>query len=183
MIIENTKISDVKVIQSEPFSDERGFLNRIFCQEELHAVRPDIIIKQINHSMTALKGTVRGLHFQYPPHAELKIVRCVKGSIFDVAVDLRKDSSTFLQWYGEVLSADNMKALLIPEGFAHGFQSLEDKIEMIYMHTESYCKESEGSFRFDDPKININWPLIISQVSQKDLSAPFVLNNYEGVSL
>jgi dTDP-4-dehydrorhamnose 3,5-epimerase len=181
MIIENTKICDVKVIRSEPFSDERGFLNRIFCQEELHTIRPDMVIEQINHSMTVLKGTVRGLHFQYPPHAELKIVRCVRGRIFDVAVDLRKDSPTFLQWHGEVLSEDNMKALVIPEGFAHGFQSLEDKVEMIYLHTESYSKEAEGGLRYDDPKINIHWPLEVSFVSKKDLDVPFISDNYEGV--
>lgn len=181
MIIENTKISDIKVIKSEPFSDERGFFNRIFCQQELHAIRQNMIIEQINHSMTTLKGTVRGMHFQYPPHAELKIVRCVKGSIFDVAVDLRKNSPTFLKWHGETLSADNMKALVIPEGFAHGFQSLEDNVEMMYLHTKSYCKEAEGTLRYDDPILDIEWPLQVFYVSEKDMDASFISNNYEGV--
>jgi dTDP-4-dehydrorhamnose 3,5-epimerase len=181
MIIEHTKLDGVKVIQSEPFRDERGFFNRIFCRKELVAIRPDIIIAQINHSMTALKGTVRGMHFQYPPHAEMKIVRCIKGSIFDVAVDLRKDSSTFLQWHGEILSADNMKALVVPEGCAHGFQSLEDAIEMIYLHTEDYCKTSEGTLRYDDPTVNIQWPLQASYISAKDLSPSFLSTNYGGI--
>jgi dTDP-4-dehydrorhamnose 3,5-epimerase len=181
MIIEDTKITNVKIIHSEPFSDERGFINRIFCQNELNSIQKNMIIKQINHSMTIFKGTVRGLHFQYPPHAELKIIRCMKGSIFDVAVDLRKDSPTFLEWHGELLSADNMKALVIPEGFAHGFQSLDDNIEMLYIHTQSYCKEAEGSLRYDDSKIDIKWPIKVSNISKKDLSAPFVPSNYRGV--
>ncbi|MDR2408912.1 MAG: dTDP-4-dehydrorhamnose 3,5-epimerase [Bacteroidales bacterium] len=183
MIITDTKIDGVKVIQSEPFRDERGFFNRIFCREELSAIRPNMIIEQINHSMTALKGTVRGMHFQYPPHAEMKIVRCVKGSIFDVAVDLRKDSPTFLQWYGEILSSDNMKALVVPEGCAHGFQSLEDMIEMIYLHTKAYCKEAECTLCYDDPKIAVQWSLPVEHVSEKDASSSFILNNYKGILL
>jgi dTDP-4-dehydrorhamnose 3,5-epimerase len=176
MIVENTKIEGVKVIQSEPFRDERGFFNRIFCREELAVIRPDIVIAQMNHSATSLKGTVRGMHFQHPPHAEMKIVRCVKGCIFDVAVDLRKDSPTFLQWHGEILSADNMKALVVPEGCAHGFQSLEDRVEMIYLHTKAYCKEAESTLRYDDPEVAIQWPLQISSVSEKDASASFISN-------
>jgi dTDP-4-dehydrorhamnose 3,5-epimerase len=183
MIITNTKIDGVKVIQSEPFRDERGFFNRIFCQKELAAIRPNMVIAQVNHSMTALKGTVRGMHFQYPPHAEMKIVRCVKGAIFDVAVDLRKNSPTFLQWYGEILSSDNMTALVIPEGCAHGFQSLENRIEMIYLHTEAYCKEAECTLRYDDPGVDIQWPFPVEHVSEKDASASFMLDNYGGILL
>ena len=168
MILEQTKIVDVLLIHSEPFKDERGFFNRIFCQKELEAIQPNIVIAQINHSMTKTKGTIRGMHFQYPPHAEMKIVRCVKGGIFDVAVDLRKDSPTFLQWHGEVLSAENMKAMVIPEGCAHGFQSLEDDIQMVYMSTTPYCGEAENGAFYDDPKIGIRWPLPVTIVSDKD---------------
>jgi dTDP-4-dehydrorhamnose 3,5-epimerase len=168
MKIAQTKITDVAVIHSEPFKDERGFFNRIFCQKELEIIKPGIVIAQINHSMTKAKGTIRGIHFQNPPHAEMKIVRCVKGSIFDVAVDLRKDSPTFLQWHGEVLSAENMKALVIPEGCAHGFQSLEDDIEMVYISTSPFCREAEGGIRFDDQKIGIQWPLPVTIISEKD---------------
>ncbi|MDR3063437.1 MAG: dTDP-4-dehydrorhamnose 3,5-epimerase [Methanobrevibacter sp.] len=181
MIIENTEIDGVNIINSEPFCDNRGFFNRIFCQEELREIRPNMVIEQMNHSMTRLKGTVRGLHFQYPPHAELKIVRCVKGSIFDVAVDLRKNSPTFLKWHGEILSAENMKAFVLPEGCAHGFQALEDDIEMIYLHTESHFKESDGRLRYDDPKINIKWPIKVTIVSEKDMSPAFIKNDYGGV--
>ena len=168
MKLEQTKITGVVVIHSEPFEDERGFFNRIFCQKELGVIRPDIKIAQINHSMTKTKGTIRGMHFQHSPHAEMKIVRCVKGSIFDVSVDLRRDSPTFLQWHGEILSAENMKALVVPEGCAHGFQSLEDDIEMVYLSTAPYCKEAEGGIRFDDPKINVKWQLPVTVISEKD---------------
>ena len=168
MLIEKTPIDGVKIINSEPFMDNRGFFNRIFCQKELENIRPGIIIAQINHSMTKTKGSIRGMHFQYPPHAEMKIVRCIKGSIFDVAVDLRKDSPTFLQWHGEILSAENTKALVVPEGCAHGFQSLEDDIEMIYMSTAPYNKEAECGLRFDDPNMEIQWPLDITVISEKD---------------
>ena len=170
MIITNTKINGVKIITSEPFEDERGFFNRIFCQKELEIIRPNIIIAQINHSMTKTKGTIRGLHFQHPPHAEMKIVRCIIGSIFDVAVDIRTDSPTFLQWHGEILSAENMKALVIPEGCAHGFQTLEDDIEMVYMSTAHYCKEAEDGIRFNEPKVGIQWSLPITVISEKDMT-------------
>jgi dTDP-4-dehydrorhamnose 3,5-epimerase len=182
MKIQNTKIDGVKVICSDPFRDERGFFNRIFCQKELEAVRPGIVIAQINHSMTKLKGTIRGMHFQYPPHAEMKIVRCIKGSIFDVAVDLRKGSPTFLQWHGEVLSADNMKALVIPEGCAHGVQSLEDDIEMVYMSTAFFCKEAESAIRYNDPKVNIQWPVAITVVSEQDAAHKFI-DAWRGIEL
>jgi dTDP-4-dehydrorhamnose 3,5-epimerase len=181
MIIENTKIDSVKLIISKPFRDDRGFFNRIFCQNELEAIRPNIVIAQINHSMTKVKGTVRGMHFQYPPHMEMKVVRCIQGSIFDVAVDLRKNSPTFLQWYGEILSAENMKALVVPEGCAHGFQAMEDDVEMIYLHTKAYNKESEGTIRHDEPKVNIRWPCPLTTISEKDMSSSFITDDFRGI--
>ena len=168
MKIEQTKIAGLVVINSEPFKDNRGFFNRIFCRKELETIRPNIVIAQINHSMTKTKGTIRGMHFQYPPYSEMKIIRCTKGSVFDVAVDLREDSPTFLQWYGEILSAENMKMLVVPEGCAHGFQSLEDDIETIYMSTSPYYREAESGVRYNDPKVRIQWPLPISIISDKD---------------
>jgi dTDP-4-dehydrorhamnose 3,5-epimerase len=181
MTIENTKISGVKVILSEPFRDERGFFSRIFCQQELEVIRSDIVIAQINHSMTKVKGTIRGMHFQYPPHAEMKIVRCIRGSAFDVAVDLRKNSSTFLQWHGEMLSAENMKALVVPEGCAHGFQSLEDNVEMIYLSTAFYCKKAENGIRYNDRKVNIKWAYPAVNVSEKDISHSFIADDFKGI--
>jgi dTDP-4-dehydrorhamnose 3,5-epimerase len=181
MTVENTGIKDVNVVLSEPFKDNRGFLNRIFCQKELENIRPNIIIAQVNHTMTKVKGTIRGMHFQYPPHAEMKIVYCVRGSIFDVAVDLRKDSPTFLQWHGEILSAENMKALVVPEGCAHGFQSLEDNIEMVYFVTSFYCKDAEDGVRHDDPKIGIKWPCPVVKVSERDMLHSFITNDFRGI--
>jgi dTDP-4-dehydrorhamnose 3,5-epimerase len=181
MIIEDTKIDGVKIILPEPFHDNRGFFNRIFCRKELEVVRPDMIVAQVNHSMTKVKGTIRGMHFQYPPYAEMKIVRCIRGSILDVAVDLRKKSPTFLQWYGEILSAENMKALVVPEGCAHGFQSLEDDIEMVYLSTAFYCKEFENTIRYDEPKVNIKWPYPAVNVSEKDMSCFFITDDFEGI--
>ena len=168
MKIEKTSISGVFILFSEPFKDGRGFFNRIFCRKELEVIRPGIVIAQINYSMTKVKGAIRGMHLQYPPHAEMKIVRCVKGSIFDVAVDLRKDSPTFLQWHGEVLSAENMNALVIPEGCAHGFQSLENDTEIIYMSTSPYCKEAEWGIRYNESKVEIQWLLPATVLSKKD---------------
>jgi dTDP-4-dehydrorhamnose 3,5-epimerase len=181
MKIEQTIIEGIVVIHSEPFKDERGFFNRIFCQKELEAIQPNIVIAQISYSMTKTKGTIRGMHFQYPPYCEMKIVRCVKGVIFDVAVDLRRNSPTFLQWHGEILSAENMKALVIPEGCAHGFQSLEDNIEMIYISTSLYCKEAENGIRFDDSKVDIQWPMNRTVISERDISYSFLSDNYEGI--
>lgn len=181
MIIENTSLKDLKIITSEPFYDERGYFGRVFCQKELAEIKENIIIEQINHSLTKQKGTIRGMHFQYPPHAEMKIIRCTKGSIFDVAVDLRKNSPTFLKWHGEILSAENMKSIVIPEGFAHGFQTLEDDCEMVYLHTKAYCKEAEGALRFDEPLLNISWPLSLTAISERDLSHNYVDEKFEGI--
>jgi dTDP-4-dehydrorhamnose 3,5-epimerase len=183
MIIENTKIEGVKVILSQPFKDNRGFLNRIFCQNELAAIKPNLVIAQANHSLTALQGTVRGMHFQKPPHAEMKIVRCLKGAVLDVAVDLRENSPTFLKWHAEILSAENMKALVVPEGFAHGFQALENNIELLYLATMFYSKNDEGTVRYDDPKVAIQWTLPVVHVSEKDASAPLLTENFKGLKL
>jgi dTDP-4-dehydrorhamnose 3,5-epimerase len=183
MKIQNTFISGVKVIQSEPFKDERGYFARIFCRAELETIRKGIVIEQMNLSMTKKRGTIRGMHLQNPPYTEMKIVRCLKGSIFDVAVDLRKNSPTFLQYYAEILTAEDMNALVIPEGCAHGFQALENDIEMLYLHTNSYCKNAEETIRYDEPKVNIQWKLPAENISAKDLSAQYLTDNYKGIIL
>jgi dTDP-4-dehydrorhamnose 3,5-epimerase len=179
MDITHTKIQGVNVIHFPPYQDERGFFNRVFDMKLLGG----IVIEQINHSMTRKKGTVRGVHFQYPPHAEMKIVRCIKGGIFDVVVDLRKNSPTFLQWHGEILSAENMNSLVTPEGCAHGFQALDDNIEMLYLHTKAYCKEAEETVHFDDPKVGIKWQLPITYISEKDNAAKFLTEDWKGIEL
>lgn len=181
MILEDSGIEGVKIITTEPFCDERGEFSRIFCQKEMFSISENLIIRQINHSKTNKKGTIRGLHFQYHPHSEIKIVRCTKGKIFDVAVDLRKESKTFLKWHAEILSAENQKMLVVPQGFAHGFQTLEDDSEIIYFNTEFYNKELEGALRYDDPKINIQWPEKVTVLSDKDSSHPYLDEKFMGI--
>ncbi|MGB6115236.1 MAG: dTDP-4-dehydrorhamnose 3,5-epimerase family protein [Comamonas sp.] len=148
--------------------DERGWLERMFCAEELRAAGWTSGIAQINRTLTLNRGTVRGMHFQNAPHQEAKLVSCLAGEVFDVAVDLRKNSETYMQWHGERLSADNAESLLIPEGFAHGFQTLSDKVEMLYFHSTAYAPQAEDGLRPDDPALAIAWPLPISEISARD---------------
>ena len=176
-----TPIPDLYIIVPEPFKDERGKFSRIYCFNELKEIRNDKTLVQINHSLTKQKGAIRGMHFQYPPRAEIKIIKCIKGSVFDVAIDLRKGSPTILKWYGEILSAENMKALYVPEGFAHGFQTLEENCELLYFHTEFYSPIDEGAVKFDDPMIGIEWPLEISEISDKDKKHKLLNEDFKGV--
>ncbi|MFX1590950.1 MAG: dTDP-4-dehydrorhamnose 3,5-epimerase family protein [Promethearchaeota archaeon] len=140
-------------------------------------------IVQINNSVTKLKGSVRGMHFQYPPKAEIKIIKCIKGKVFDVAVDIRKNSTTFLEWHGEVLTEDNFIMLYIPQGFAHGFQTLEDNTELLYLHTEFYSPEFEGGLLYNDPILNITWPLDVADISQRDMKHPLLTDEFKGVEV
>ncbi|MEQ9237462.1 dTDP-4-dehydrorhamnose 3,5-epimerase [Coleofasciculus chthonoplastes] len=175
-----TSLSGLLVAKRQANSDHRGEFSRMYCIDELSRVGFGKTIVQINHSLTRSKGTVRGLHFQYPPYAEAKIVSCLQGEVFDVAVDLRKGSPTFVHWYGEVLSADNYKSLCIPEGFAHGFQTLTDDCELLYLHTSSYQPEFEGGLHVQDPDLNIAWPLPIMELSQRDRAHPFIHDSQFG---
>lgn len=150
--------------------DERGEFTRLLCLNELAAIGHLKPIVQVNQSITHASGTVRGMHFQNAPRAETKIVTCLRGKVFDVLVDLRKKSPTFLRWQAIVLSAQNRKMVYIPEGFAHGFQALENESELIYFHTEFYTPEAEGGVRYDDAALQIAWPLQAINVSQRDLS-------------
>jgi dTDP-4-dehydrorhamnose 3,5-epimerase len=124
---------------------------------------------------------VRGLHFQYHPHAEMKLIRCLRGRVFDVAVDLRKNSPTFLEWHAEELSGENQRMIVIPEGFAHGFQVLETDSELLYLHTATYQKGSEGAVRYNDPLIGIHWPLPVTDVSARDQNHPFLDHSFHGI--
>jgi dTDP-4-dehydrorhamnose 3,5-epimerase len=152
--------------------DERGFFSRVFCAEELTNAGFDLPVAQVNHALTRRRGAVRGLHFQFPPHAEIKLVSCLRGEVFDVAVDLRRDSPTFLQWHGEILSHENMRSLLIPEGFAHGFQTLVDDCELLYCHSRPYVAAAEGAINPLDPAVAIAWPLPFTDVSVRDRAHP-----------
>ena len=183
MNIEETQIKGLYSIELTPFRDERGFFVRHFCANEFNQIDKNFKIEQINHSMTQTKGTIRGMHFQYSPHAETKVVRCLKGSIFDVAVDIRHNSPTFLQWYGEVLSEENMKMLFIPKGFAHGFQALEDNSEIMYLVDEFYSKESESGIKYNDPRIGIKWKMENIFTSEKDKQIEALNDSFTGVKL
>jgi len=182
MIIKATSMQDAFIIEPEPISDSRGFFNRVFCQHELQGILQGEIIAQINHSATRKKGSLRGMHFQYPPKAETKIVKCLRGSLFDVMVDLRQGSPTFLRWYGEILTAENMKMLYIPKGFAHGFQTLVNNSEILYLTTEFYCPEHEGTIPYNEPSIKISWPLEVANISEKDRNSPLLSPDFTGIS-
>lgn len=170
------------VIETEPDMDERGLFARIFCQNEFAKIGFSEQIVQINHSVTKQKGSIRGLHYQVPPAAETKIIRCVQGSVFDVMVDLREGSPTFMKWHAEELSQYNMRMVLIPEGFAHGFQTQTDNVELIYHHSQFYSPEHERGLRFNDPALAINWPLPPRVISAKDLSYPLIENDFRMVN-
>ena len=176
-----TKLKGSYIIETIPLKDSRGYFERMFCEEMFQKVGLKKRIVQINHSLTLKKGTVRGLHFQKPPYAEIKIIKCIKGSVFDIIVDIRKDSKTFLKWTSVELKPENNKMIFIPEGFAHGFQTLEENAELLYFHTEFYEKEAEGGLSILDKKIDIQLPLPISEQSQKDKSHKFIESNFKGL--
>jgi dTDP-4-dehydrorhamnose 3,5-epimerase len=178
----DTPLPGLRVLQRKPIGDSRGYLERLFCSEELQALAPGRHIAQINHTLTANPGTVRGMHFQRPPHAETKFVSCLRGEVFDVAVDLRHNSPTFLRWHAELLSADNHKTLVIPEGFAHGFQTLTDNCEMLYFHTAAYQPGAEGGLNAQDPRLAITWPLPVVELSQRDAAHPLLSDDFTGVA-
>ncbi|MFX1308512.1 MAG: dTDP-4-dehydrorhamnose 3,5-epimerase [Promethearchaeota archaeon] len=178
-----TKIEGLYVIEPEPFEDDRGKFYRVFCKNELEEINHTKEIVNINFSLTKKKGTIRGMHFQYPPKAEIKIIKCISGSAYDVAIDLRKNSPSFLQWHSEVLSDKNMKLLYIPEGFAHGFQTLEKDSTICYFVTEFYYPEYEGGIVYNDPKINVKWPLEVTNISDKDREIKQLDDDFRGIEL
>ena len=183
MIIQPTPMADLVVAESKAFKDERGAFARLYCEQELSPVIGQRKIVQINHSWTEAVGAVRGLHFQHAPHAEMKLVRCLKGKVWDVAVDLRPQSSSYKRWYAQVLSAQNAHMMVIPEGFAHGFQALEAGSELLYLHTAFYKPESEGGVRHDDPALGINWPLPVTDISARDSCHAYIDTSFRGVVL
>ncbi len=181
--VTNLTLAGLKLVERQRLGDARGFLSRLFCTEELGAAGWNRPIVQINHTYTARCGTLRGMHFQYPPHAEMKLVSCIRGEVWDVAIDLRAGSRTFLQWHAERLSADNGHALLIPEGFAHGFQALSDDVELLYCHSAAYSAEAEAGLNPTDPKLAITWPLQITELSSRDAQHPMLNEQFAGVAL
>lgn len=168
MIFTETKLAGAFVIDIERKEDSRGFFARVFCQREFeaHGLKP--VIAQANVAFNRVKGTLRGMHFQFPPVAETKLVRCTRGAILDVIVDLRPESPTFLDHIAVELSEENSRALYVPERFAHGYQVLRDSTETSYQVGEFYAPGCEGGLLYDDPRLGLNWPLPVSEISEKD---------------
>jgi len=183
MIFHKTALQDAYLIELTPFQDDRGMFVRTFCKQEFAQIGHTKEFVQLNHSRTLQSGTIRGLHYQRAPHAEIKLIRCIRGSVYDVIIDLRIHSPTFLQHIGVELSELNMQMIYVPEGFAHGFQTLEDNTELIYHHTAYYAPHSEGGVRFNDPQFQINWPLPPSVMTEKDLNHPLITHSFEGIAI
>lgn len=176
-----TSLQDSFVIDLNVFKDERGWFARTYCKDEFAQIGHSAEWVQMNHSFTTMKGTIRGMHFQLPPFEEIKMVRCISGAVYDVIIDLRKDSETFLQYFGTELSAENRKMLYIPKGFAHGFQTLSENAELIYHHSQFYKPGVESGIRYDDPAIGIQWPLQAVNVSERDLNHSLIDKNFKGI--
>ena len=176
-------LKGLKIIERQHLLDSRGFLSRLFCSIELAAAGWHLPVVQINHTFTARRGTVRGMHYQNSPNAEMKLVTCLKGEVLDVAIDLRNGSPTFLNWHAEILSEDNARTLLIPEGFAHGFQALSNDVNLLYCHSSPHIPESESALNANDSRLAINWPIEITEISSKDASHPLIDQNFEGIFL
>ena len=181
MIFLPTTLEGSYLINPEPYQDSRGWFARFYCKKDFQQIGHEKEWVQLNHSATTKAGSLRGMHFQKAPHREIKMVKCIAGAVFDVIIDLRKNSKTFLQWFGTELSALNKTMFYIPEGFAHGFQCLTDNCELIYHHTEFYNPDAEGGIRYNEPLINIEWPLPISEISPRDESHPYLDENFKGI--
>lgn len=179
--INKTPFEGLYVIDTSAFIDHRGAFARWFCEDELAEVIGNRHIRNVNFSRTVKKGSVRGMHFQRPPKSEMKLIRCINGSILDVVVDIRSGSPTYLMHFSVELSAENMKMIVVPEGFAHGFQSLEDNSEIMYLVTEFYSPECEGGLRYNDPELKINWPLDVADISDKDAGHKLIDGTFKGL--
>ena len=181
MKIISTKIAGVKIIETSPFVDPRGFFARLFCKNDLEEIIGEKKIEQINISLTSKVGAIRGMHFQFKPYEEMKLVRCLKGGVWDVVIDLRKNSPTFLKWHAEELNEKNMRMIVVPEGCAHGFQVLEENSELLYLHTEFFTPEAYGRVSFKDPLFDISWPLNPTEMSIPDRDQPFLPLDFQGL--
>jgi dTDP-4-dehydrorhamnose 3,5-epimerase len=174
MIFNETPLKDVYIIEVEPHFDDRGYFERLICKNELQAIGLSKDIVQVNHSFSKKQGTLRGFHYQIPPFTETRIIKCIKGSVFDVALDLRKESPTFLKWFGIELNAENNRMLFIPEGFAHGFQTLKTNTELLYFHTGYYNQSKEAAVNYSDPLFEIRFPLKVREISVRDKSHIYI---------
>jgi dTDP-4-dehydrorhamnose 3,5-epimerase len=174
MIFIETELRGAFIIDAHRLQDNRGFFARVFCQREFEEQGLNPVIAQANVAFNKTRGTLRGMHFQYPPAAETKLVRCTRGAILDIIVDLRPESPTYLRHVAVELSADNHRALYVPERFAHGYQVLEDATETSYQVGEFYSPGNEGGLMYDDPCLGLKWPLPVGEVSEKDSRWPLL---------
>lgn len=178
--IRETTLPGVYLLERRPRTDERGWLERMYCADELAGVVGARAIVQVNRTLTRRRTTVRGMHLQINPSAEAKIVSCLRGEIFDVAVDVRRESPTFLGWHAEVLSAENRRSFFVPEGFAHGFQAVADDSEILYFSTAAYDPPAERGIHPLDPRVAIAWPLPVEHLSARDASHPPLGPEFDG---
>ncbi len=183
LTIRPTPLAGLYEVRSTPAGDARGRFTRLFCERELAPIRPNLHFPQINLSETRRRGTLRGMHYQTPPAAEAKLIRCLRGRVFDVAVDVRAGSPTLLQWHAVELAEDDNNAVFIPEGFAHGFQTLTDDVHLLYMHTAPWTPACEAGLRYDDPRVAIAWPQSAMHVSERDHSYAPIDDAFQGVRL
>lgn len=169
------------LIELNTLGDDRGWFARTYCKDEFKKINHQKEWVQFNHSFTKSKGSIRGMHYQINPFKEIKLIRCISGAVFDVIVDLRKESPTFLQWKGVMLSVENKQSIYIPEGFAHGFQTLTDNAELLYHHSEFYKPDHEAGISYNDPLVNISWPETITNISERDKNHPLLDNHFKGI--
>ena len=183
MKFEPTGLSGSYVITIFPVQDERGWFARTFCKNEFKQIGHHDEWVQMNHSFTIEAGTIRGMHFQKSPYTEIKLIRCIAGNVFDVIIDLRKGSQTFLKWFATELSAENKKMIYIPAGFAHGFQTLTDNCQLIYQHTAFYTPRFEEGIVYNDQLIHVDWPRPLSTISKRDSTHPLLNSSFEGINI
>jgi dTDP-4-dehydrorhamnose 3,5-epimerase len=184
MKLVTSRLPGVMIAQTEVRADRRGSFTRFYCESDLASVVAGRHVVQINHSRTVQRGTVRGLHYQDKPFAETKLVRCLSGAVWDVAVDLRMNSRTFLQWHAVELTSKNGLMMIVPEGFAHGFQTLSADCELLYLHTATYSPDAEAGIAWNDPRIEIRWPLPLpleGGLSERDRTLPCLAADFAGV--
>jgi dTDP-4-dehydrorhamnose 3,5-epimerase len=181
--IEAAGLAGLTILERQPIGDDRGWLERMFCVTDLAEILGPRMVNQVNRTLTRFPGTVRGMHFQVAPAAETKIVSCLRGAIFDVAIDVRRGSPTFLAWHAETLSEENRRSLVVPEGFAHGLQALEPDSEILYVTTAAYDPDAERGIHPLDPRVAVDWPLPVEHLSARDQAHPFLDAGFTGIDL
>lgn len=181
MLFKETPLKGCFAIEFQPTADERGWFSRVYCENEFKAINHSKPFVQFNHSFNRAAGTIRGLHYQKPPFQETKLIRCISGSVYDVVVDIRQNSPTFLKHFGLKLSAVNNTMIYIPSGFAHGFQTLEENTQLLYHHTEFYQPGFEAGLRYNDAKLEITWELPPSIISERDKNFDLLTESFQGI--